>query len=274
MNLKALLNTPMNELGLGGVFNSWFFRPKKMTQDQVITLKEFIALNPFMKVNGERFTCWRNDEVNNYISHGFAKESASWIKLKDFLIMKGFTYQEWVMLLPNIKTDKGHVPDYKLLGKKILVEMPVCKITDVKPNCYPFRQISNATFGNERNHNDPFQLKVKDILCWTAAKINTEFPLSERNRSVRHTFLSIQARLRQLGFGEKDSVFMKAYLFSLRTREDHIANLVQNKGFSRPEAVKAVALGIKAGWIHAESNKSEVFEISIVNENPKIIVSK
>ena len=274
MNLKALLNTPMNKLGLGGVFNSWFFRPKKMTQDQVITLKEFIALNPFMKVNGERFTCWRDNDLQKYLSYGFAKESASWIKLKEFLIMKGFTFKEWIMLLPNIKTNKGYVPDYKLLGKKILVDMPVCKITDVKPNCDPFRQISSATFGAERNHNDPFQLKVKDILRWTAAEINTEFPSSEKNRAVRNTFLSIQGRLRHLGFGEKDSVVMKAYLFSLRTREDHITYLVQNKEFSRTDAVKAVAFGIKAGWIHVESDKSEVFEISIVNENPKIIVSK
>lgn len=248
---KDLLNTPMNQLGLGGAFNNWFFYISYMTQDQVLTLEEFISLNVDIKTNNDVFTCIKSEIEKAPIPKGFVKESKSWDKLRNFLIKNGFTQKDWILLLPTKKTGRGEVPDFKFLEKEMLLKMPVHKVTEVKPSCTPFKKIGNFIL-KEDWKGVPDQLKVEDILKLNPKKIRNQSFVQGYDgfdRTVMHTLLGIQKKFLEYGITEKDGLFMKAFLEPLKSEKSYIADLVQNLGFSPKDAQTAVSLGKKAGWI-------------------------
>ena len=248
-NKNELLNTQMNLLGLGGAFNGWFFRSWNMRQEQVMTLKEFIALNIVARTrNGsgqdipESFLCSSDEEMSNRAYPGFKKGSTSWKKLKVFLLENKFSYKDWPMLLPEVETTQGKRPDYSLLDKKTLLLLPVYKVTGAKLASSPINDIGNELL----NEKDPEKIKVSDIMKITSKDADT---LSGEPQSIQKTLFNIQKKLKAYGFTEKDGPFMKAVWKKSYTEEDFVNELVHNKNFSRNDAITAVKFGVKAGWI-------------------------
>jgi len=240
-NKKKLSDLPMNKLGLGGAFNNYFFNKRGQQQSDVITLAEFFALNQSPRANKETFICWRTKEIKEKFLRfrGFKKESVSFQKLKIFLLKNKFTHEDWVLLLPKIKTSKGLIYDLSLLDKEVLLSLPYHKVTETKLNCHPARRICDCL---NRSYDDQFIL-VKDILCLTNEQVKL-LP-----GYVEKTLINIQRRFKKHGLTDEDGPFMKINFSSVRSKDDYVNELIAIKGFSKKEAVLAVNFGIRAGWI-------------------------
>ena len=242
-NKQKLLSLPMNKLGLGGAFNGWFY-DKDIQQSDVITLAEFISLNQCLKINKEAFICWRDDEVGKRLHRGLIKDSVSFKKLKVFLLKNNFTHKDWILLLPEIKTSKGMLPNLALLDKKILLELPYHRASNAKTSCAPANHIKYYFFENMDYPVDR-PILVKDIINLTGKQIESYFPSIILKRSLA----SIQKRFKECGFTEKDGPFMKLNLPLTKSKDDYINDLIENKNFSKKDALIAVELGIRVGWI-------------------------
>ena len=242
-NKQKLLELPMNNLGLGKAFNNWFCN-NKLQQSEVITLSEFISLNQGLKSNQESLVCWRSIEVAKTLHRSFVKESASFKKLKNFLLENKFTHKDFMLLLPEIKTAKGLLPDLSLLDKEILLELPYHKVTDTKLSCGPANRILHYFFEVKKY---PYQqtILVKDILGLTGDQLQLFFS----GKILEKTFVSIQNKFKTYGLTGKDGPFMELPLPLTKTKEDYINDLIQNKSFSKQDAITAVDFGIIAGWI-------------------------
>ncbi len=251
---KDLLNTQMNQLGLGKAFNGYFFNYYKsstMSQSDVLTLAEFITLNPKLITNNDMFVCWKTEDIKRQVHQGLVKDSRSFIKLRNFLLENGFNQNDWILLLPTKKTGRGEVPDFKYLEKSIIRQMPVYKLTEVKPTCDPFRKICSFVFGDTWTGNAE-QLTVGDILKLSPKAIKHQSLIGGWDcfdRTTMRTFLGIQKKFSEHGLNEKDGPFMKAFLEPLNSVQSYVADLVQNEGFSKKEAETAVRVGKKVGWI-------------------------
>ena len=247
-NKKRLLELPMNKLGITGGFNGWFYN-KHIEQQEVITLIEFISLNQHLKNGNERFICWRNDEIKKKlrIRDGFIKNSASFKKLKRLLLENGFDHQDWILLLSEIETPKGLVPNYALLDKKSLIELSLLKVTDIKENCWPASNLHIFIAEVESDFYQP--ILVKDILVLNGKKIDSMFTRGYGSRTMEKTLISIQKKFREYGLSKEDGPFMSLNLPFTKSKKDYIEDLIQNKGFTSSEASTAVDFGIKAGWI-------------------------
>lgn len=243
---KQLLATPMNKLGLGGAFDSWFWG-KHMQQKDVLSLKEFMNLNS-LKASTEKFIC-RRIESDQPSSCGFIRRSKSWEKLKEFLLKSGFTHDDWAMLLPEVDSSAGVALDIKLLNKKILLSLPYLKVTDVKAVCGPARAIQH--FFDSKG--GPMMIVVKDMLSLTGEMIGSILPSGCERRKLEKTFQGVQAQFKLYGLTERDGPFMKLKFPFTHSREYHVDDLVNNKNFTRKDADAAVDIGIKAGWIKVSS---------------------
>ncbi len=241
---NELLNTKMNELGLGGAFNNWFFDDKRMKQHEVLMLKDFITLNRDLKINTDEFVC-RVVASNPLDRRGFIKASTSWNKLKKFLLENNFTHDDWIMLLGEYKSSKGQVYDYSLLDKPTLFSLPVNKVTDAKANCQPLQTICSSI----TNSNDIKGLTVKVLLTTKQEILQARLGGHFLDRTIQHTLSGIQNRFFAYGLTQKDGPFMKMRFGSIKTSKDYVDDLVQNKKFTRNKAIRAVKLGIEAGWI-------------------------
>lgn len=242
-NKQKLLNSPMNKLGLGGAFNNRFWN-KDMQQSEVITLAEFICLNPFPKANKELFICWRTLEVKSKLYYGqFIKESRSFQKLKGFLLKNKFTHEDWMLLLPDVNTAKGLFPNLGLLSKQSLLNLPYHHVTETKLSCRPAEIIRYHV-----GHSSEQPILVKEIIDFTTDDVTT-LVLGFSGKLMEKTLANIQRKFRRYGLTEKDGSFMKIHFSLTKSKDDYVNELTVNKGFSTEEAVMAVNFGIKAGWI-------------------------
>jgi hypothetical protein len=240
MNKKeTILNMPMNMLGLGGAFNRWFFQ-RRMQQSDVITLKEFIALNDKLLATDESFITWRDSETHKILRYGFSRKYESWKKLKSFLILSGFSYKDWILLIPE--TEKSF--DYSVLDKKILIKQPVWKICGVKPSCVPMECIASM-FGDE---DRPEKINIGQILELTL-EVAQEKSI---DYYINPTLNLIQNKLKAYGFNKKDGPFMNFFWKETKSEKDFVEELVCNKSFSKKDAVTAVKLAQKAGYINIQ----------------------
>ena len=246
-NKKRLLGLPMNKLGITGGFNGWFCN-KRMEQKDVVKLFEFISLNQHLKNQNEQFICWRNDDIKKKLRReGLTKRSASFKKLTKLLLENGFDHKDWILLLPEIKTSKGLVPNYALLDKKSLIELSLFKVTDIKESCMPATSLHIFISEVESTLYQPIQ--VKNILSLDGKKIDSLFKRGYGNQTLENTLISIQKKFREYGLSEEDGPFMSLNLPCTKSKEDYIEDLITNKGFTDSEASTAVYLGLKAGWI-------------------------
>lgn len=236
-NKQKLLDSPMNKLGLGGAFNSHFWN-KRVSQSDVLTLSEFISLNPFLKGNKGKFICFRTPEIKREAyCRDFIKGSASFQKLKNFLLKNKFTHEDWILLLPDVKTSQGLVPDLSLLDKASLVNLSYHKVTGTKLHCQPSERIRDYLgYPSEK------PILVKDILGLTHKQVKTP-------RYMERTFVNIQKKFKKYGLTEEDGPFMEIHFSSTKSQYDYVNELISDKGFTKKEAILAVDLGIRAGWI-------------------------
>ncbi len=242
-NKQKLLDSPMNKLGLGGAFNNYFWS-KDVQQSDVITLTEFISLNPFLKASKEIFICWRTPEIKRSIRHRtFIKESRSFQKLKNFLLKNKFTHEDWVLLLPNALTAKGLLPNLALLSKQSLLNLPYQHVTETKLSCRPAELIR---YYFERSSEQP--ILVKDIINLTDDNLQSSF-FPPYKKTMEKTFVNIQKRFKRYNLTKEDGPFMKIDFSSKKSKDYYLNDLIHNKGFSKKEAITAINLGIKAGWI-------------------------
>lgn len=240
-NKQQLLDSPMNKLGLGGAFNSHFYS-KDMQQSEVITLTEFISLNQCIKANKDKFVCWRNSEVEEILYYRqFIKESISFKKLKSFLLENNFTHKDWMLLLPNVKTPKGLVPDLTFLDKKSLLNLPYHQVTETKLECRPAERIRYFF-----EHQGDELILVKEILSLTNIQVNS---LGSSKSFMEKTFVNMQKKFKKYGLTEEDGPFMKIRFSWSQSKDDYVNDLIFNKDFSKEEAIIAVNFGVRAGWI-------------------------
>ena len=203
---ELLLVKRMNELGLGGVFNRYFLL-KNMSQDQVITLRQFFELNTDLRRNIIKgIRCISANVPTLPKQRLLLKSSKSFLTLRTFLIDHGFTSDDWGMLLP--KGNGGRV-DYGKLPHDKLLRLPVFQVTDVKAVSRPMEYISRIFFGEETYGS---QILVKDILGITGYDIIKKLPKkTKKNTKVFCTLKKIQIRLERYGF-DKKYPFMKISL--------------------------------------------------------------
>ncbi len=69
----------------------------------VITLLEFIQLNPKFLLPHEKLTCYRPDQAKYFPVKKMRKDSACFVAIKKFLLANGFTEEDWVMLKSKVK---------------------------------------------------------------------------------------------------------------------------------------------------------------------------
>lgn len=119
---KRLLETPMNEFkNFGSPFVNCFEREKFMKgrNYRIPTLEEFIGLNSFLKYD--------TDEFRDFYSEIplFSKKSGKWNNLRDFLIERGFTSKDWMMLIPKKIVGSRNFDDFSVLSKEQILTLPI-----------------------------------------------------------------------------------------------------------------------------------------------------
>ena len=247
MNRRELFNAPMNNLGLGGAFNRWFTNcgdGQKIEKKDILTLIEFMGLNPNLMTNKDTFICHKKDLPCRPNHFGFIKDSKSYKKLKQFLLDNQFDYKDWVHLLPDIETPKGKLPDLTLLDKDILGDQPFSIVTGVKKLRGPVQQLEYI-YHPENQSQRKSTLSVNDVLGLNMDQITSVAYI----KSYGKTLQVIQRKFKELGFTAEDGPFMQINFPNSKKRENYIEDLIKFKGFTRTRAIRAVNDGIDAGWI-------------------------
>lgn len=138
---EELLEKRMTELGLGGAFNNWFLRfprnnPRLTPYEPAITLKEFFKRNQkFLSCATDRFSCNVNGE-------GFSLQSASFQKLKRFLIEHGFTQDDWLML--GSRNRQGSLFPFSFNKKSEILTLGFVTWNIIKPRSQAFQLLIQA----------------------------------------------------------------------------------------------------------------------------------
>ncbi len=265
MKLKEqLLQTKMHQLGLPKSVSRYFFNPRDIKEEDVITLQEFIKMNHEILGNKDPFfisKAHKEHFLNNYNSRNcFDKRSATWTKIKTFLLENGFTYKDCVHLLP------GGRRDMSLLSKKQILSLPmrnlnmeyytfqilrqyITKVDDVDRNDFSvFKEYENA----KRNYNQSFHCTpIAELMVLNGSDIQMimkeEEPDRRRFRLVLH---NAQRKLKSWGFTKTDGKFMGLYLYpTCHTKDEFVTYLTTEKSFSKKQALTALKLGKRAGWV-------------------------
>ncbi len=138
---EELLEKRMTELGLGGAFNNWFLRfPRndlRLTPyEPAITLREFLNRNQkFLSCITDRFSC-------NIKEEGFSLQSASFQKLKRFLIDNGFTQDDWFML--GSRNKQGSLFPFSFNKKSEILVLQFVTWNIIKPKSEAFQLLVQA----------------------------------------------------------------------------------------------------------------------------------
>jgi|GEM_PF-6404650 len=247
MKKQELLNTQMNQLGLGGAFNRWFTiygLGQKTEKQDIFTLQEFISVNEVLKSNKEVLICYKREAGRIQNSPGFIKDSQSFKKLKKFLLDNCFTYEDWILLLPEVDSPKGKRPDYSLLDRKNLMDQSVSRVVGVKGLCEPVQQLEYI-FHSENRYLRKSTVTIREVLGLTMEIIESVASIY----SYGKTLLIIQRKLEDFGFTKKDGPFMEIKFPESKSKDKFVEDLVRFKGFSRRDAKIAVEFGLRAGWI-------------------------
>lgn len=170
---KRLLETPMNEFhNFGTPFTNCFERGKfKDRSYKIPTLEDFIRLNPFLKYDVDEFRDFYNEIPL------FTKKCGKWDKLREFLLEKGFTSIDWMMLIPKKTVGNRNFDDFSVLSKEQILTLPIQTICPGKTT------------------RDMDYITVKDVL-----KMDIDRP-------TPGDFV-LQRKLRELGFSYDDGDIM------------------------------------------------------------------
>ena len=202
-NKEILLQTPMNELGLGDVFNRRFFQ-RSMRQGQVFTLLQFFEANRSIHQAVTRgILCVPPNTAIPFRKRFIKRDSKAFQIFREFLIDNGFTSSDWIMLLPK---GAGGRLDYGKLSHEQLQTLPVFQVTHVTATGRPMKWIASAFFGDERQSSN---ISVQEILMLSQKVVFKK--ISKKGKEyygVLYTFSVIQKKLVECGFGTQYA-FMK-----------------------------------------------------------------
>lgn len=246
---KHFLQTQMNRLGFGGAFNkifedSYSGRAQRIDQSDVITLQEFFDLNQSLAYTNDFFVC---DKVRKgmYVS----PTSIVYKRFVEFLINNGFTYKDWINLLPKTKRVQGGVTfDLSLLSKEQVLRCTIQSVTGINTDSSFYHDLIEVVKGVRSEDYFGISVTVKELLSMTYKEIQKIYDAEYSLRSYETTFELIQKKLQSFGFTKDDGIFMEI-VFQVKTSESMIELLIQTKGFDREKAKLAVELGLEAGFI-------------------------
>ncbi|MBP9821578.1 MAG: hypothetical protein KBC98_01700 [Candidatus Pacebacteria bacterium] len=200
---ETLLETPMNRLGLGNVFNKYFLQ-QTMRQDQVFTVNQFFEANKSIRQAITRgIVCVSTSTTIPFRKRFIKRSSKPFQVFLEFLTSHGFTSRDWIMLLP--KGVAGRL-DYGKLSHEQLKTLPVFQVTYVTATGRPMKWIAAAFFGDERQSSS---ISVQEILMLNQKDVFKK--ISKKGKeyySVLYTFSVIQKKLVEYGFGTQYA-FMK-----------------------------------------------------------------
>ena len=180
---KQLLLTPMNKLGLGPVFNAWFIS-QFMEQNEVITLQEFIKKNSQAVNRKQKLITWKNDNTKKFLQYrNFTLYSKSWSKLYDFLISKGFTCRDWVLLFPETHEDF----DFFQIKQEDLPFLPLFQFANMRPKHKLHLFIQKSILKNSKRN-----VVLKDVLSFTEKEVAC---FTKRHRHYKTWLIKLQAKL-------------------------------------------------------------------------------
>lgn len=199
---RALLETPMHLLGLGNCFNRYFFDNsekkylvegilRKMDSKDVVTLQEFINMNPVPRGRNALITrrpcfCPKKNSI--------CSDTTSYYKLLDFLKSEGFTNIDWLALTP-----KGSTPNIESLPKEKIMTIPAIMLLGSYEKCDPVQTLTKY-----------FQKKIKEITVENILTIDNDEV--EKIIVIVRSLQRMQRRLRRFGFRDTDGPFMRAHL--------------------------------------------------------------
>ena len=200
---KSLLETQMNKLGLGRCFDKYFLDDtekkylvdnafRRMGQRDVLTLQEFIDMNPSPKEN--KFLKTRKEEFKNGRESLLDGETKNFSKLINFLKEYGFSHQDWVGVSPEkIK------PHLDSSTKEELIELPAIDVLGIYEGCHPAKALGEYFKKYQKD------ISIKDLLQLTDEATSNMM-------DVMQTLQRLQRRLRRLGFTDEDGIFMRTHL--------------------------------------------------------------
>ena len=203
-NKNPLLETPMNKLGLGRCFDRYFLDEseknyfvdgvsRRMNQKDVLTLQEFIALNPTPKEN--KFLKTRKIEFKNDKNYFLDAGTESFLKLVAFLEEAGFNHQDWIGV-----SHKKRQPVLANMTKRQIMELPAIEILGIYESCSPAKKLEEYFKKCQKD------ISIKDIMQLTDESVSLFM------MEILSTLQRLQRRLRRFGFRDGDGPFMEASL--------------------------------------------------------------
>lgn len=187
-------------------FNRWFVEYSEngrriLNEDSIPTLAEFLSKNNHPLEDRERL--WCGDRVI-----GFARQSASFQKLRQFLVDKGFT-NHWIVL--GQRKRQLNLFPMSVLKQRDVRDLPFIEGCKVKKNSMAARDFFKLVKGV----TNPASITVAQVLNVTQEQIEGltgRKPCWLMNydqvQSLRIFIRLVQKKLRAAGLSEEDGAFM------------------------------------------------------------------
>jgi hypothetical protein len=246
---QEMLATTLDKLGIEGFPSRTELDSWQRSGKQFPTLEEFINAN-----NSRLLTSY--DKYNLYPA-GIWDVS---IKLLKFILLNnGFTVNDWIMLCPRINAGGGKGQyDLSALPKEWIKNSPLESFTKIAfkssliarklPEMLEvcFKKMPSAI-------NNPIAYEtVGDFLNLFTPEFQVFLSTVDRKkRSPYLSMFSLQNVLRALGFDQNDGYFMSLVNPWEKTKQYYVNQLMNAHNFSSEDAMIAVDLGLKVGWITA-----------------------
>lgn len=201
---RKLLATKMNKLNLGRSFDRYFLDDssheyyidgtfRRMSQQDVITLKEFIDLNFLLKDGAILQT--RQEEFRSLKFSSLRKDAVSFQNLVSLLKKYEFDWRDW----PWIER-KDARPDINMLSKEEILQIPLVDFFTI------FEHQPQINSLEIYFHKLRCEILIEDLM-----KITDEI-VYMKLISLLSILQKSQRRLRRFGFKEIDGPFMQASL--------------------------------------------------------------
>lgn len=204
----VLLNTRMDLLGLGGAFNHYFLRfphnnPRYTPKEPAITLAEFFKLNQkFLTGAMQRFVC-------NADGDGFTLQSASFQKFKRFLVLNGFTHEDWIML--DVRNRQGALFPFLSTEKQNVLSKRFITLNLVKPKSAVFDMLMKGF-----TEKVPEDITIADILNFSQEVIDGITGIRgdwkydyAQIQAFRAFIKKLQEKLSKIGLTTEDGALMR-----------------------------------------------------------------
>jgi hypothetical protein len=209
-NKQELLQTRINELWISDMVITWFNQ-----YSPCLTLGEFFALNHEFLFDDDKFIVGREGE------RGFGMKSSTWELFRRYLIQKGFTHNDFIMLLHRV--DGEYL--FESLNKEALKKIPFQKIGHLRSKSETFQIVSKlftGKFSDELTDNEQRQAervsvgKLLEIsrddiygVFFYRDKLNNIVSITRNQAHVIMTSLDrIQLKLKQYHLTSEDGPFM------------------------------------------------------------------